>query len=143
MSREHFGKGALWATLCAVVTVVVDLSATGYKQAQEKEFARPFDVVWTAIVQVLQGRGESITQADKENGLINTDFRSEDKDKKHYKLNLLVSKASDSTTKVSVTCAVEKRSGSIWANKRGRWEAKESDGSHEKAVLEEIEKALQ
>ena len=116
--------------------------ASGKQTAQTKEVAKNFDAVWTTILRVLQQRGESITHSDKENGLISTDFQSEDKDKQHYKFNLFVSKISDSTTNVSVTCAVEKRSGSIWAYKRGRWEPKVSDGKHEKKLLEDIETAL-
>ena len=46
---------------------------------QQKEYARDFETVWTATIEVLQERGDPIIHSDKANGIITTDFNLEDK----------------------------------------------------------------
>jgi hypothetical protein len=114
-------------------------SATAIPQ---KEYPRDFETVWTAAITVLQRRGDPIINSDKANGIITTDYKT-DEDSWHHKFSLLLVKKGDTSTNVSVTCILEKMSKSAFVGKYGKWEDQKSDGKREAQLLSEIGDRLQ
>lgn len=140
---KHHVRNLAVAIAASAFLLSLSSPASGQEPVYERDYPANFDTLWTTLLTVLHQHGESMILTDKSNGLLGTDFKSEDGDKWHYKLNLLVTKKGDTQTNVSITCVVEKRSNSMWAVKRGRWEPKKSDGSHEKKLMEDIAQAVQ
>lgn len=131
---------ALRTTFLAMLCVGFMYADTG--AASQKEYSRDFDAVWTATIAVLQEHGDPIIHSDKASGIITTDYKAEEGAWRH-KFSLLLARKGDSSTSVSVTCAVEKMSKSAFAGKYGKWEDKKSDGTRETQLLEAISQRLQ
>lgn len=107
----------------------------------KKEYPRDFEAVWAAAIGVLHEHGDPIIYNDKANGIITTDFKSEE-DTWRHKFNLLLVRKGETSTSVSVTCIVEKMIKSAFI-RYGNWEDKKSDGKRESQLLSDIGQRLQ
>ncbi len=132
-------KTRVWSFFLLLLLLLVTpvLAGKEDKLENKRTFPRDFETVWNATLGVLQERAEPIVHSDKANGVITTDYKLEEK-KKQHKFSLLIAKKTESETTVSVTCSLEKRSGSIFVGTRGNWEHMKSDGKREKELLDDI-----
>jgi hypothetical protein len=119
-ARRHPVAARLRQLAALLLTCVVGASVGAQTVNKEKRFPHPFAVVWQAAIEVVQERGLSIIQVDRDTGIITTDYKSDEEDWR-YKFNLRVWPAASSTN-VSASCTVESAGsfGLTWENERSQ-----------------------
>lgn len=99
------------------------------------EYRSPLPATWQVLVALLQESGDPIVHADKDTGIITTEWKAEGEEWRHQFVLRVTSNAESSTT-VAVACSVESlRSGR-------KWKDEQSDGKREALLLRAVAQRL-